>query len=336
MLQRIAPADRFRLGATFALLSALCFGVSGSFARSLLDAGWSPSAAVAARLAGGAVALTVVCAFVNRGWLREVGKHAGTVLTYGLIPIAGAQLCYYNAVQHLSVAVALLLEYTSPVLVTAWLWLSTRRRPSNRTLAGVGMAVAGIVVVLDVAHGARINGVGIAWGLAAAVCAACYFMMGDISETTADDGTPLRPLTLATGGLWVGAAAVLALGGSGLMPLRFTGNDVVLAGATMSPLVSVLTLALVACAAAYALGIIGIALLKPGFASLLGLTEVLFAVAWAWLLVGETISWVQGIGGLVVLAGLALARSGDPEPRVLLVDHHGKLQPDRLTSEGAR
>ena len=51
-----------------------------------------------------------------------------------MIPIAGAQLCYYNAVAHLSVGVALLLEYTAPILVVGWLWATTRRRPSTLTL----------------------------------------------------------------------------------------------------------------------------------------------------------------------------------------------------------
>ncbi len=49
-----------------------------------------------------------------------------TVVLYGLVPIAGAQLFYYNAVSHLSVGVALLLEYTAPILVVGWLWATTR------------------------------------------------------------------------------------------------------------------------------------------------------------------------------------------------------------------
>ena len=54
-------------------------------------------------------------------------QHARTVVAYGLVPIAGAQLFYYNAVAHLSVGVALLLEYTAPILVVGWLWATTRR-----------------------------------------------------------------------------------------------------------------------------------------------------------------------------------------------------------------
>ena len=91
-----------------------------------------------------------------------------TVRSRGLVPIAGAQLCYFNAVEHLSVGVALLLEYTAPILVVGWLWATTRRRPSNLTLSGVAMAIAGIMLVLNVFSGAHINLIGVGWALAAA------------------------------------------------------------------------------------------------------------------------------------------------------------------------
>src|SRR3954452_17219573 len=161
--------DHFRLGLLFAVASAFTFGTSGPLAKALMEAGWSPTAAVTARLAGGAVAMVGFATVITPNWLREAMRHAKTVVAYGVVPIAGAQLCYYNAVAHLSVGIALLLEYTAPVLVVAWLWATTRRRPTNLTLAGVALAVAGIMLVLNVFAGAHINATGVAWGLAAAV-----------------------------------------------------------------------------------------------------------------------------------------------------------------------
>ncbi len=73
----------------------------------------------------------------------------------------------------------------------------------------------------------------------------------------------------------------------------------------------VIALGVVATAVAYTLGIMGIARLRPRFASLVGLSEVMFAVLAAWVLLGEAITPAQAIGGAVVLVGLALARQGD-------------------------
>ena len=74
------------------------------------------------------------------------------------------------------------------------------------------------------------------------------------------------------------------------MPLTFTTNDTVIAGTTTSWVVPVIALALIPTAIAYTLGIMGIARLRPRFASLVGLAEVLFAVLAAWALLGEAIT----------------------------------------------
>lgn len=305
--------SRFRLGLMFAITSAFAFGLSGPLAKSLMEAGWTPTAAVTARLAGGALAMAVFASFAKPGWVREALEHRRTIIAYGVVPVAGAQFCYYNAVSHLSVGVALLLEYTAPILVVGWLWARTRRRPDNLTLAGVAIAITGITLVLDVFAGAHINSTGVMWGLAAAVCAACYFMM---SEKASSDGTGLSPITLAAAGLVVGAVTVAALGVSGIMPMRFTAENAVVAGLTVPWFVPVIALALIPTALAYTLGIMGVARLRPRFASLVGLSEVLFAVLTAWALLGEAITVTQTVGGAVVLLGLALARQGDRTEQV--------------------
>ncbi|MED5812662.1 EamA family transporter [Mycolicibacterium sp. 050232] len=314
-LDRTTADNHFRLGLLFAVSSALAFGSSGPFAKALMESGWSPTAAVTARLAGGALMMAAFASVVRPGWIHEVLGHAKTVVGYGLIPIAGAQLCYYNAVAHLSVGVALLLEYTAPILVVGWVWATTRHRPSVMTFAGVAVAIAGIILVLDVFSGAQINLTGVTWGLAAAVCAACYFMMSNQAST---DGDGLSPISLAAGGLIVGTAAVALLGVTGVMPMTFTTNPVTIAGHTTAWLVPVVALGLIPTALAYTLGIVGIARLKPRFASLVGLSEVLFAVLIAWIMLGEAMSVSQAIGGAVVLVGLAVARQGDrseqPDP----------------------
>lgn len=314
MSTMVRGQDHFRLGLLFAVGSAFTFGMSGPFAKALMGAGWSPTAAVTARLAGGALVMAIFATIVKPDWIREAREHARVVVAYGLVPIAGAQLCYYNAVSHLSVGVALLLEYTAPILVVGWIWGTTRRRPRGLTLAGVGLAIAGIMLVLNVFSGnAHINAVGVAWGLAAAICAACYFMMSD--EVSAD-GNGLSSITLSAAGLVVGTVAVAGLGLSGIMPLTFTANDAVVAGLTVPWWVPVIMLAVVATAIAYTLGISGVARLRPSFASLVGLGEVLFAVLCAWVLLGESVSVTQGVGGVVVLLGLALARQGDRSAEV--------------------
>lgn len=66
---------------------------------------------------------------------------------------------------------------------------------------------------------------------------------------------------------------------------------------------------------AYLTGIAAITLLGPTIGSLVALTEVLCAVIAAWILVGESITVIQGIGGAAIIVGLVLARLGQQPPK---------------------
>ncbi len=120
----------------------------------------------------------------------------------------------------------------------------------------------------------------------------------------------LPSLTFVAVGLSIGTVAIVIAGVAGLMPLRATTADVVFVGVTLAWWAPLLELALVAAAAAYALGFVGVQHLGSTVASFVGLTEVLFAVLWAWLLLGELPGLLQLVGGVVLLAGVAAVQRG--------------------------
>lgn len=289
-------------GVGFAVLSAATFGTSGAFAASLLASGWTPLAAVTVRVVLAALVLTVPALLFLRGRFSQARRSAGTLLVYGVAAVAGAQLCYFNAVEHLSVAVALLLEYSGALLVVAWLWLRHGQRPRHLTVAGALLAVAGLALVLDLLGSGEVDAVGVLWGLGAAVGLATYFV---ISAGT-DDALP--PLVIAWGGLAVGGVALMTAGAFGVLPFAAPRTDVTLLDTRVSWLLPVLGLSLVAAVVAYVAGIVGARLLGAKVASFVGLTEVLFAVLFAWLLLGQALRPVQLLGAVLVVAGIALVR----------------------------
>ena len=71
------------------------------------------------------------------------------------------------------------------------------------------------------------------------------------------------------------------------------------------------------------MGILGARLLGAGVASFVGLTEVLFAVVFAWMLLGQTPRPPQLVGGLLVLAGIVLVQLDQrPQPEAAPVPQH--------------
>jgi drug/metabolite transporter (DMT)-like permease len=111
----------------------------------------------------------------------------------------------------------------------------------------------------------------------------------------------------------VGGAALLVAGLTGVISLRSSTAEADFNGHHTSWIVPVLGLSLVAAAVAYAAGIGAARRLGARLASFIGLTEVLAAVIFAWLLLGQRPSLLQGVGGVVVLAGIALVRADEPE-----------------------
>jgi drug/metabolite transporter (DMT)-like permease len=297
-------SDRFGgAGLALAVLSAATFGTSGIFASSLIDAGWSPAAAVISRAVVAALVLTAPALLQLRGQWAQLRRGAGRAIAFGLVAVAGCQLCYFNAIERMPVGVALLLEYLGAILVVGWLWLRHGQRPRRLTLAGALTAITGLVLVLNLTGSAHISAIGVMWGLLAAVGLAVYFLL---SAAAGDDQLP--PVVMAWAGMCVGAVALAGLGLAGALPVITTTADVRLAGHQVSWIIPVAGLSLVAAVIPYVAGIGGARRLGPKVASFVGMAEVLFAILFAWLVLGQLPTAMQFAGGGFILAGVALVR----------------------------
>ncbi len=134
-LDRAPRVSAVRVGTIMALTSAATFGSSGAMGKALIETGWTAGAAVLVRLGGAAVVLGVAAAISLRGRLRLRAASLRTVLVYGVVAMAGAQLAFFNAVRTLDVGVALLLEFLAPVLLLA-LVVRADAHPASTTDGG--------------------------------------------------------------------------------------------------------------------------------------------------------------------------------------------------------
>ena len=289
-------------GLGVAVFSSAVFGLSGSFAKALLETGWTPGAAVTARLTGAALILAVPAAFALRGRWHQLRDNWFTVLLFGFTGVAACQLFYFNAVERLSVGVALLLEYLAPVMIVLWLWAASRKRPGPLTIAGTLLSLGGLVLVLDLTGAVKVDPVGVLWGIAAAVCLVVYFFI------TAKENATLPPIVLASGGLMVGAVTMWLAAATGLLPMAFGTADTRLGPWTTPWWVALGGLVVLSTVLAYVSGIMAARSLGSKVASFVSLTEVLFAVLWAWLLLGELPGPIQLLGGVLIVGGVVLVR----------------------------
>jgi drug/metabolite transporter (DMT)-like permease len=299
----VASGARLRTtGLLLGIASALAFSSSGPFVKPLLEAGWSLGAALLVRMGVAGLVLSPALFLAMKrqpGFLR---RHWRLIVGFGLMPVLGCQLFFFSAMQRMPVAVALLIQYLAPVMLVAAVWLRTRRRPSGLVLWGSVVAIAGLVLVVDIS-GASFDLLGTLFALAAAVCVCAYFV---ISERAGDD---LPPLALAASGLLTGALVMGLLCLTGLMPFRAPAVDVVLGGVEVPWWMPILWVAAVATTLGYAFGVMAVPRIGSRVASFVGLSEVLFALGFAWIFLAEVPAPIQFVGGALLLAGVVLVRA---------------------------
>lgn len=302
---RAGSGPRLASGFGFAILSAASFGLSGALASPMLQQGWSAGAIVLVRI--GIAALVVLPFGIRalRGRWDVLRRNARLIVGFGALAVAGAQFCYFSAVQHMQVGPAILIEYTAPAAVVVWMWLRHGQRPGPITLVGAGLAALGLVLVLDLISGADLSLVGVLWALGAMTGAATYFIVGG----NEDNGLP--PLALAAGGLVSGTVVIAALGLVGVLPMRAATASVEYAGHGVAWWVPLLLLGVVTAAVPYTSGIAGIRRLGSRLASFVALLEVVASVLFAWLLLDQLPLPVQLLGGVLILVGVVFVKLGE-------------------------
>lgn len=303
---RVAVPPRTASGIGFAVAGAASFAMSGPLAKGLIEAGWTAGSAVTARVLIAAVVLAVPAALSMRGRWHLLRANLVLVVAYGLVAVAGCQLAYFNAVDRLQVGVALLIEFTCPVAVLAWTWWRHGHRPSRLTALGAVLAIGGLVLVLDLTAGADLDVLGLAWAFGAMICAAVYWIL------SADEDNGLPGIALAAGGMTFGGLALLLAGLVGVIPLSASRADVELGGTGVDWWVPLLVLGTVTAGLAYVLSIAGSRRLGSRLGSFVGLAEAVFGVAFAWLLLSESPSPVQLVGGVLILLGVVGVKAGEP------------------------
>jgi drug/metabolite transporter (DMT)-like permease len=267
-----------------------------------MDAGLSPQQVASIRIWLAAVILLAGAGLVRPSALRLRRRDLPVLLAYGLVGVALVQLLYFVAVSRLPVGVALLLEYTSPVLVTLWVRYVRHTVLPRAAWLGVLLAMVGLVLVAEVWRGIALNTVGLLAGLATAACSAAYFLLGERGVAATD------PVGLGTWGLVVGAVAMLGVSRPWAIPGRLLTAPARLGVVHMPVWQLLVAMAVVATVLAYLASLAALRHLPPSMVSVLSLFEPVVATGLAWALLGQALSLTQLVGGAVLLSGALVVR----------------------------
>src|SRR5687768_4577373 len=138
------------------------------------------------RCAGAVVGLGLVLLVVSPGRLRISLREVPLLAAYGMAGVALTQCFYFLAITRMPVSIALLFEYTAPLMVALWVRFVVHQPVRNRVWAALALSLIGLALVAEVWSGGSLDGAGVAAALAAAVALAAYYLLGEHGTSRRD------------------------------------------------------------------------------------------------------------------------------------------------------
>lgn len=297
--------------------AAALFSVNATVSKLVLQHGLSSTQLVCLRSAGAALLLMTVTAIRHPRALRVGRRELMFLAAYGLLGIAMVQWLYLVAIARMPVGVALLLEYTAPLLVALWVRFVRKEQVRARIWGALALSLGGLVLVAQVWRGLTLDGIGVLAALGSAVALAAYYLMGERGMVDRDPVSLMAWIFTFAAILWAIVDPWWTL------PWAAFDDTVDLPGALIgssAPVgVLVLMIVLLGTVAPFGLILLGVARIGPGRVGILCMLEPAGAGLVAWVVLGESLRPVQLVGAVVVLCGTFVAetarrRQHEPEP----------------------
>jgi drug/metabolite transporter (DMT)-like permease len=214
---------------------------------------------------------------------------------WGLLGVLAVQLVYYEAIQRIPLGVALVIEYTAPLLLLGYWRVRGRHVGTGLWLAGV-LTLVGCYFVVGAydAQLRQVNAVGALLAAVDAVILAAYFL---ITERLVKRYSSLALICVGFG---TAALAWSIARPPWTLPWATLGGEIGL---------YVLGVVFIATVIPYLFSVGAVRLIPAARVGLTSTAEPVIAAIAAWVLIGQSLEALQVVGGLIVVAGIVIAQS---------------------------
>ena len=289
------------------LAAAFLFALNGTVSKSLLLTGIEPTRLSQIRVSSAFLLLLVLVAITRPAALRITKKELPVLLVYGVIGVGMTQYLYFVALQTLPVGVALLIEFTAPIMVALWFRFGMKQATRKSVWKALVLALTGLAMVAQVWLGFTLSAVGVTAGFGAAIALAIYYVLADKQLRSAHPRDAVS-LTMwgfgASAAFWAIVQPWWSFPGASLTGM---GDPLGPEDAALPIWVLLTYLIVLGTTVPFLLVVHSMRHIRASQASMIGMIEPLIAIAIAWLALGEVMTPVQIIGALIVLFGVVLA-----------------------------
>ena len=290
-----------------ALLSSVTlFAANGSVSKSLLVSGIDAAQLSQIRVTGAFAILIVLALIFVRRELKLKLNEIPKFVSYGIVGVALVQYLYFVAINRLDIGVALVIEYTAPLLVALWARFGEKEKVRQRVWYALAITIFGLSLVTNLWGGFTLDGIGFLAAALAAISLAIYFIMG---EKLVVSRSPLAVVTLAFGASTIFWAVLQPWWD--FDPALLEGQVTLVAdsNSTVSIWVLMTWMVVMGTIAPFFLSFVSLRHLKARTAAIVGTLEPVVASAIAFVLLNESLLVIQLLGGAAVLIGVIIAET---------------------------
>jgi len=303
----IAPARHPATGYALYLVAALLFALNGTIAKTLLLGGMEATRLSQLRATLAFLILLGFVAITRRAALRLQRAEIPLLVVYGVLGIAMTQYLYFAAIERLPIGVALLIEFTAPLMIAIWFRFGLGHETKPAVWAALVAALVGLAIVAQVWQGLTLDPLGVAFAVGAAVALAIYYVTADMQVRRPEARDPISLTMWGMGAaalFWAIVAPWWSFPTDGLAgSLQLFGN-----GGPMVPAAGLAGwLVVLGTVLPFSLVVISMQHLRASQASVVGMTEPIFATVIAWIVLGESLTPVQIVGAGIVLGSVLVA-----------------------------
>ena len=284
------------LGYLFAIVAAAFYAVGGVIAKRAFELGIPPATLAEWRILFAFVVFLALTLTFRRRDLQAVRRSDLPLLgLFGLLGVMAVQLVYYEAIQRIPIGVALVIEYTAPLLILAYWRLRGRRVGIVLWLAG-GLTLVGCYFVVGAydAQLRQVNALGAALATLDAIILASYFLLTEKLVTR------FSSWALLCVGFGAAALAWSIVRPPWTLPWFLLNGELAL---------YVLGVVVIATVVPYLFSVAAVRLIPAARVGLASTSEPVIAAVAAWILIGQSLEGLQVVGGLIVVAGILVAQS---------------------------
>ena len=284
--------------------SAFFFATTGVLGKLIISGGINPLRLTQIRTTGTFLALLLFVLLTNMRSLKIRRGELQNLILIGIIGVAGVQSLYFFAVTRMPISITLVIEFTSPIWIALFIRFFRKQLVRPLMWWGIGVAISGLIMVTQIWDGWKLDALGVIATFIDALFLSFYYLR---SEKTVRERSGLSMLVYAFGSATLFFAVIQPIWTfpteifSAQISLQELSADGFIAGWQLIGILIAFGSIL-----PYLLVTYGLKYIPASQGSVIAMTEPVIAGGIAWVVLGETLSAIQLLGGMTVLVGIYL------------------------------